>query len=165
VVKGTLPNLPFVRELSEITINCVRINHGRSVLICGRREINFEAKAQDPRTSGLGSCEYCIPLSPSVQNTGRTESSGEIARVRHTYTHMRRVQYVPVRPRVIRAYPRLRTYTSPNRTCLIYDVPRHVAAVASRSSIYASARTAIIGPPIPRRIYVSSTPVIIRLMQ
>lgn len=46
-----------------------------------------------------------------------------------------RVQYVPGCPRAIRAYPRLRTYTSPNRTCLIYDVPRHVAAAADLAKL------------------------------
>lgn len=59
---------------------------------------------------------------------------GEVARVYRIHAHATG-QYVPSRPRAIRARPRLRyvhtyvrtyvrTYTPPNRTCLIYDVPR-----------------------------------------
>lgn len=166
MAKGTLPNLPFVRELSEITINYARINHGRSVLICGRREINFEAKAQDPRTPGLGSCEYCIPLSPSVQSTERDRGMAARSRVCTTYTHTRQVSTCPVAParlehaRAYVTYIRMyvRTYVRTRRRIarvLSTMFLGHVATVVPRSSIYARARTGrdIIGALIPRRIY------------
>lgn len=154
--KGTLPNLPFVRELSEITINCARINHGRSVLICGRREINFEAKAQDPRTPGLGSCEYCIPLSPSVQNTGGTQRVVAGSRVCATRTRAcggsSTCPFAPARLEHARAYERTRRRIARVLSTMFLDTSRRQPREARFTR--APAPATIIGPPIPRRIYV-----------